>query len=110
MIDRGILMKYVMTWNTRYQGGIAENEAAAARGVELFAKWTPPQGLKFLQFVGRVDGTGGFAVVETANVADLMDGAAKFVTSNEFQVYPVVDIGDWIQSAQDGIGFRESIS
>ncbi|MFN8228965.1 MAG: DUF3303 family protein [Mycobacterium sp.] len=99
-----------MSWTTRYHGGVMDNENAAKRGVETFAKWTPPAGLKFEQFVGRIDGNGGFAVVETDNVADLLDGTAKFAPANEFQIYPVVDIADWIQAATDGIGFRESIS
>ncbi len=102
-------MKYVMSWTTRYHGSATDNENTAKRGVETFTKWTPPAGLKFEQFVGRIDGSGGFAVVETDNVADLLDGTAKFAPSNEFQIYPVVDITDWIQAATEGIGFRESI-
>jgi hypothetical protein len=78
--------------------------------LELFSKWQQPASTKFLQFVGRVDGSGGFAVVETDNPADLLDGAGKFGPVNEFQIYPVVDIADWVRAAQDGVEFRESIS
>jgi Protein of unknown function (DUF3303) len=102
-------MKYVMTWTTRFGGSAAENEAAARRGLEMFSKWQQPAGTTFHQFVGRVDGSGGFAVVETDNPADLLDGTGKFATLNEFQLYPVVDIADWLQSAQDGVEFRASI-
>jgi hypothetical protein len=102
-------MKYVMTWTTRFSGSAAENEAAARRGLEMFSKWQQPAGTTFHQFVGRVDGSGGFAVVETDNPADLLDGTGKFATLNEFQLYPVVDIADWLQSAQDGVEFRASI-
>ena len=31
-------MKYVMSWTTRYHGGVMDNENAAKRGVETFAK------------------------------------------------------------------------
>jgi Protein of unknown function (DUF3303) len=103
-------MKYVMTWTTRLNGSLEENEAAARRGLELFSKWQQPAGITFHQFVGRVDGAGGFAVVETDNPADLLDGTGKFATMNEFQLYPVVDIADFMRSAQDGVEFRNSIS
>ena len=39
-----------------------------------------------------------------------MIGAGKFGTNNEFQLYPVVDINDWVQTLQQGVDFRESIS
>jgi hypothetical protein len=103
-------MKYVMTWTPRMGGSAEENEAAARRGLELFSKWQQPASSTFHQFVGRVDAGGGFAVVETDNPADLLDGTAKFATLNEFQLYPVVDVADWMQSAQQGVEFRASIS
>ena len=103
-------MKYVMTWTTRLLASGQDNELTSKRGVEMFAKWTPPAGLKFHEFVGRVDAGGGFAVVETDNLADLLDGTSKFAPFNEFQVYPVVDVSDWIHAAAEGIGFRESIT
>lgn len=103
-------MKYVMTWTTRFGGSAAENDAVVRRGLQMFSKWQQPAGATFHQFVGRLDGAGGFAVVETDNPADLLDGASKFATLNEFQLYPVVDIADWMRSAQEGVEFRESIS
>jgi hypothetical protein len=103
-------MKYVMTWTRRLSGSAEDNEAAARRGLELFSKWQQPAGATFHQFVARVDGTGGFAVVETDNPADLLDGTGKFAPLNEFQLYPVVEIADWVRSAQEGVEFRESIS
>ena len=103
-------MKYVMTWTTRLSGSAEHNEAAVRRGLQLFTKWQQPASTTFHQFVTRIDGTGGFAVVETDNPADLLDGSAKFGPLNEFQLYPVVDIDDWMQAAQEGVHFRESIS
>jgi hypothetical protein len=102
-------MKYVMTWSTRLNGSSDDNEAAARRGLELFSKWQPPASSTFHAFVARIDGAGGFAVVETDNPADLLDGTSKFATLNEFQLYPVVDMPDWVKSAQEGVAFRESI-
>jgi hypothetical protein len=35
----------------------------------------------FLHFVGRLDGEGAFAVVETDDPADILDASAKFAPS-----------------------------
>jgi hypothetical protein len=103
-------MKYVMTWTTRLNGSAAENEAAVRRGLELYSKWQPRASTTFHQFVARLDGAGGFAVVEADNPADLLDDVGKFSALNEFQIYPVVDMDESIAALRDGVEFRESIS
>ncbi|MBV9512558.1 MAG: DUF3303 family protein [Mycobacteriaceae bacterium] len=102
-------MKYVMTWSSRLGGSGKENEEGVRRALELFSKWQPAAGTTFHQFVGRVDGEGGFAVVETDNSAELLAETAKFAPFNMFQIYPVVDMNEWAQAAQQGVEFRESI-
>ncbi len=102
-------MKYLMTWTTRLTGSAAENEKSIRRGLEVFSKWTPQQSVTFHQFLGRVDGTGGCAVVETADAADLMDAVAKFGFFVDYQVIPVVDMDESIRALQRGVDFRESI-
>jgi hypothetical protein len=103
-------MKYVIAWTGRLTGSAKDNEEALRRGLEVFSKWTAPASTTIHQFVGRLDGDGGFAVWETDNPADLLDSVAKFAPFNEFQIYPVVDITEWAQAAQKGVEFRESIS
>ncbi|GAB89395.1 DUF3303 domain-containing protein [Gordonia rhizosphera] len=103
-------MKYVISWTTRANGSEEDNDASFRRALALFSKWQPPESETFHQFVGRLDGNGGFAVVETDNPTDVLEGAEKFGTTNEFQVYPVIDINNWVQVAQEGVDFRESIS
>lgn len=103
-------MKYVLTWTNRLGGSAQDNEASVRRGLELFSKWQPLSTVTFHQFVGRLDGDGGFAVLETENPADLLDGTGKFGTNNEFCVYPVIEIADWIQKLGESVDFRESIS
>ena len=102
-------MKYVMAWSSRLGGSGKENEEGARRALELFSKWQPPAGSTFHQFVGRLDGEGGFAVVETDSPAEILDGTSKFAPFNVFQLYPVVDMNDWAQAAQAGVEFRDSI-
>lgn len=102
-------MKYLMTWTYRFNGSAAENEKSIRRGLEVFSKWTPPEGATFHQFLGRLDGTGGCSIVETDNPRDLADGAAKFGFIADYQVCPVLDIEDAVRALQAGIDFRDSV-
>jgi Domain of unknown function (DUF3303) len=102
-------MKYVLSWTNRLGGSSKENEESAKRALELFSKWQPPAGVTFHQFVGRLDGEGAFAVVETDNPNDILDASAKFAPLKLFNVYPVVDMTEWAQKLQEGVEFRESI-
>ena len=103
-------MKFVVTWKPRSGGSSAENEESLRRNLQVFSKWTPPSDITFHQFVGRLDGEGGFAVVECDNVKSLMDGPSKFSPWFEFNTIPVADIQDTVPSGQEGIDFRDSIS
>ena len=103
-------MKYVITWTVREDGSAAENEEAARRSLEVFARWTPAEGANFHQFLGRLDGTGGFAFVEADDPNDILDGPTKFGPFFEFHVYPVADIAVTTQAAQHAVEFRGAIS
>lgn len=102
-------MKYVVTWTFRSFGSVTQQEASAARLLKVYSKWTPPASVTYLQFLGRIDGSGGYQVVETDSPADLAETTAKFAPFADFQVEPVLDIADAVVAAQAGIDFRESI-
>lgn len=99
-------MKYVVSWTLRLNGSAKENDEAMRRGLELYAKWTPPAGTTIHQLLFRVDGSGGLLVAETDNPADLLDGPSKFGFLLDYQTYPVVESADWVQAYQQGIEFR----
>lgn len=103
-------MKYLMSWTYRIGGSAAENEKSLQRGLAVFAKWTPPESTVYHQFLGRIDGTGGFAVVESDNPHEMAEAAAKFSFIADYQLYPVLDIADAVAALQAGVDFRESIS
>lgn len=103
-------MKYVISWTFRLNGSAAENEATAKRLLALYSKWTPQASTTYHQFLGRVDGNGGFAVVETDNPMDLLETTSKFGAIGDFHVDPVVDVADSVRVAQESVEFRESIS
>lgn len=81
-------MKFAVAWKVRHGGSAAENEASAARVLEVFGKWSPPSDETFHQFLGRLDGAGGFAVVETDNPDSLLDAPSKFGPYLEFEIDP----------------------
>jgi len=76
------------------QGTAKQNHDDGKSILEAFAKWQTPADQKWSEFLSRVDGEGGFAVIETANQSGLLDGVSKFVTWLEFDIVPVVDIMD----------------
>jgi hypothetical protein len=100
-------MKYVIAWTYRLNGSAAENDQSLRRGLVLFSKWTTPSSTTYHQFVGRADGGGGFAVIETDNPSDLTDATGKFGHLLDYQIYPVVDIDQSAQSMEEGAEFRE---
>ena len=103
-------MKFAMTWVSRLSGSGQDNEDGLRRGLAAFFKWQAPAGTTFHQFVGRVDGDGGFAIVETDDPKELLNETMKFAPYNSFQIHPVVDINEWAEAAQQGVEYRTSIS
>jgi len=104
------IMKYVVAWKPRFGGSAAENEAAAARLLEVFSKWTPASDVTIHQFVLRVDGEGGFAVTEGDDPASGAREIAKFAPFLEYTVYPVLDIAEAAAIAAEGVEWRKSIT
>ena len=103
-------MKFLISWTARSGGSGSENEADVKRSLQVFSKWSPPAGDTFHQFLTRLDGNGGYAVVETDNATNVLDSAAKFGPWFEFQVTPVVDIAEGTPVASQAIEWRDSIS
>jgi len=99
-------MKYVFSWTFRLGGSAADNEAGVKRILEVYSKWAIPASTTYHQFVSRVDGNGGFAVVETDDPMDLVRDVSKFGPFMEYQVYPVVDVADSVQATLEGVEFR----
>jgi hypothetical protein len=103
-------MKFLVSWTARDGGGGADNEEAVKRSLQVFGKWSPPEGDTFHQFLTRLDGNGGYAVVETDNALNILDSSAKFGPWFKFEVIPVVDIMEGTPVAAQAIEFRDSIT
>ncbi|MDX1511157.1 MAG: DUF3303 family protein [Nitriliruptorales bacterium] len=99
-------MKYVVSWETRENA----SEELQARGLQIFSKWSPDENADFQQFVTRVDGRGGFAVVETDDVTLIARDMALFAPFFAFSVHPVLEVMEGAGIAADAVATRESIT
>jgi hypothetical protein len=97
-------MKYVITW----EAGPNASEETLARSLQVFGKWSPAEGSNFLQFLDRIDGRGGFAVVETEDPTLIMRDTAIFGAFLEFNVYPVLDIEEGTRILNEAAEFRRN--
>ncbi len=103
-------MLFQVNYMTRTGGSAKENEESAKRALALFSKWEPPKGMEIKSFYARADGKGGTVILETDDVKALLDGPAKFGAVNEFEVVPVVDIGEAVPILTEAIAWGDSIS
>ena len=74
--------------------------ASVVRVLQTISTWTASPGTTIHQFVVRIDGEGGFAVVESDNPADLAGTIFKFATILECTVYPVIDVDEGLRVAR----------
>jgi hypothetical protein len=105
-----LTVKYVLAWTTRSGGSAAESEEAAKRALQMYQKWSPPSGVSITEFVARLDGEGGFAVLEADDPALVLGISARFTPYLTSQVYPVVGMDVAAKAVDEGIGFRKSVS
>ena len=103
------MAKYVLNWKLRLGGTAQQNHDDGERLLATFQKWQPPADQNFLQFLARVDGQGGVAVIETDNPASLAAEIDKFSPWQEFEVIPVVDLVESMPLAVAAAEFRKSV-
>ena len=100
-------MKYVLTWWERPGGSYADYEAAQKRVLDIFEKWEIPESLTFHQFLVRVGEFGGYAVLETDDLAEVEKAIATYAVF-QFRLEPVLDVADTVAAQAEGIAWRES--
>jgi hypothetical protein len=97
-------MKYVVSWVPRAN----TTEESAARSLQVFGKWSPSA--NFTEFVGRIDGQGGFAVVESEDPNLVAKDIAPFVAWFEFAVHPVIEIDQTAMIDAEAVEFLASVT
>jgi Protein of unknown function (DUF3303) len=98
-------MKYVVSWEARQN----LTEEMQARGLQVFSKWGPSEGTTFHQFLGRVDGRGGYAVVETDDPKLIAHDLAIFGAFFDMSCQPVLEIAEQAMIGVGAVEFRNSI-
>ena len=68
-------------------------EEVGRRGLELFARWEPPEGFRILHHYLRADG-GGIAIVEAETAAAVLDFTMSFDFEHTYEVTPVVEASE----------------
>ena len=101
-------MKYVLTWWERPGGSYADYEAAQKRVLSVFQEWEMPESLQIHQFLVRVGEFGGYAVLETDDVADVQKLTTTFAVFR-FRLEPVLDVMDAVAAEAAAISWRESV-
>ena len=71
---------------------------------------SPSPNATFKEFVGTIDGRGGYAFVETDDPNTVLRDASIFGAWFDFTVHPVVDIAETARIAAEAIEFRDSVS
>ena len=99
-------MKYVVTWDARPN----VTEEQLARSLQVFSKWAPSEGVAYKEFLGRVDGGGGYAVVETDDVALIAKDTNPFTVWFDFRIVPVLEIADSSAIGAESLAFLNSVS
>ena len=101
-------MKYVLSWSERPGAGPSEYEAAQKRILDVFGNWDTPAGLTFHQFVVRVGDWGGYAVLETDNLADI-HAITTALAAFTFRLEPVIDVMDAVAIELEAMAWRETV-
>jgi hypothetical protein len=85
-----------------------QTEEGEKRSLDMFAKWSPPEGADFQGFYGFADGTGGVAIVEVDSAATLGRTVSPFTPWMSFTVTPIMPIEEAAGIGAEAITFRDS--
>ena len=86
------------------------DEESAARGLQLFSNWTPPEGFEFKAHYSFADGSGGFNIVEADSAETLLKATSVFAPYLDFVITPIADIDAGVAAGQEAIAFWGSVS
>jgi len=103
-------MKFVLAYTWRDGGSAAEREQTMKRSMQLLGKFSPSDPTQIKEWVDRVDGEGGFALLESDDPISMMRDIAIWIPMLRFELHPVVDIGDAMPAQQEALDFLDSVS
>jgi hypothetical protein len=96
-------MLFYVGWKPRPGQGPESGE----KGLEVFSRWKPPQGVEFKGMWGRADG-GGFCVCEAASAEAIFEATAPWSgTFLDYDIAPIVDMEKAVELQKKAIAFRK---
>ena len=99
-------MKYVISWEPRQN----TSPQTQAHSLSVFSKWAPDPKVTFHQFLSRIDGGGGYAVVETDDPKAIARDMSIFGSWFDMQVHPVLEMADGAAIGGEAVEFITSNS
>ena len=100
-------MKYVIGWKRKRHGTTAEYEEGQRRIIALMRRWKRPEGVTIHQWVVRAGATGGYAIVETDDLAAVHEATRVFSGVN-FSIEPVLDVDVALAATGQAIEWRDA--
>lgn len=97
-------MLFLINWQCSDQ-----SEDVIKRRLELIGHWERPDGWETHGSYARVDGSGGTIVVEAGSAETVARGLTKLLPYFDFDVTPVLEVGEWRSITHTGIAFRDSV-
>ena len=96
-------MLFYVGWKPR----AGQGPEAGKKALEVFARWTPPQGLEFKGMWGRADG-GGFCVCEAASAEAIFEATAPWAgTFLDYDIAPIVTMKKASELQKKALAFRK---
>jgi hypothetical protein len=106
---KGEHMKFVIAYTSQAGGSAEDNIKSAEAAQKLLANWVPSPSGTIHQWVSRLDGNGGFSVIETDNASDLLKDLSTWSPWLRFELFPVIDILDGTVATQEAINTASSV-
>lgn len=97
-------MLFHVMWTT-----VNPTEDRQARSLEVFSKWTPPEGADFKGFYGFAHGNGGVAIIEADSVATLTRTIAPWGAWFDFTATPILPIQESTGIAGEALAWVNSL-
>jgi len=98
-------MKFVLQWEL--PANVSEDHLA--RSIKVFSGWQRSEGVDYHQLLGRVDGRGGFAVLDSSDPVAMARDAALFTAYFPGTLHPVLEIGDFARVSAEAIELRSAL-
>jgi Domain of unknown function (DUF3303) len=106
--EEGQRMKFMVSWTTRPGSDPQDNVKSSESLIAAFGTWTPPDAWTISEFVTPVDGRGGTLICETDDLASIDRAVAQYLAWLDYEVVPVVDVGDGVASIVAGTAWARS--